>query len=384
MGKRRAKPDSPAKRPVGRPPKKPKTTSAASQTPKLTVTIPPAMPKMRQSGSDSASAAASMSASMSPLTSDSETSSNVVVEIASSSEMLDDDLEAEDIDAATVAILGRGDSDYLDAKDDKDNEEQDSVIRAHVLGNVQNAQNSGVSCFRTVLEASNLWDIPELEWLHGGVSGTHSVIKKGGPFHLLFVYPCRNGTLINVAALYKDAGVSVRTTTHEELLAEFRDFDAKYLRLFDLPVHSTVQKWKLHVVPLLPTWILGRAALLGDAAHATLPLLGQGTAMAIEEAGALDIPARLQAYQGLQKQRGEFVRTSVTQMSGFTFARSEELQSYLFEYEAIKAADEIYQTRFGGESPVDKCLPGREAARQPLVSIAEMAGRSLKASDMQF
>jgi hypothetical protein len=38
--------------------------------------------------------------------------------------MLDDDLEAEDIDAAAVAILGRGDSDYLDAKDNEDNEEQ--------------------------------------------------------------------------------------------------------------------------------------------------------------------------------------------------------------------------------------------------------------------
>jgi hypothetical protein len=38
--------------------------------------------------------------------------------------MLDDDLEAEDIDAAAVAILGRGNSDYLDAKDNEDNEEQ--------------------------------------------------------------------------------------------------------------------------------------------------------------------------------------------------------------------------------------------------------------------
>ncbi|KAJ7883652.1 hypothetical protein B0H14DRAFT_2564728 [Mycena olivaceomarginata] len=124
MGKKRAEPDAPTKRPVGRPPKKPKTTLAASQTPKFTVTIPPAMRKTRQSGSNSASAAASTSASVSTSTSDSETSSNVVIEIASDSEMLDDDLEAEDIDAAAVAILGRGDSDYLDAKDDEDNEEQ--------------------------------------------------------------------------------------------------------------------------------------------------------------------------------------------------------------------------------------------------------------------
>ncbi|KAJ7915844.1 hypothetical protein B0H13DRAFT_1871715 [Mycena leptocephala] len=100
MGKKRAEPDAPAKRPVGRPLKKSKTTPAASQTPKLTVTIPPATRKTRQSGSNSASATASTSASVSNSTSDSETSSNVVIEIASDSEMLDDDLEAEDIDAA--------------------------------------------------------------------------------------------------------------------------------------------------------------------------------------------------------------------------------------------------------------------------------------------
>ncbi|KAJ7145086.1 hypothetical protein C8R43DRAFT_1197222 [Mycena crocata] len=74
----------------------------------------------------------------------------------------------------------------------------------------------------------------------------------------------------------------------------------------------------LRVLPLLPTWIRGRAALLGDAAHATLPALGQGAAMAIEEASALgcliplgtrreDVPSRLEAYQTLRKPRRDYV-----------------------------------------------------------------------------
>lgn len=81
---------------------------------------------------------------------------------------------------------------------------------------------------------------------------------------------------------------------------------------------DTVLKWQLRVLPLLPTWIRGRAALLGDAAHATLPTLGQGAAMAVEEAAALgsllplgtrreDVPKRLEAYQTLRKTRGEYV-----------------------------------------------------------------------------
>ncbi|KAJ7757740.1 FAD/NAD(P)-binding domain-containing protein [Mycena maculata] len=256
-----------------------------------------------------------------------------------------------------------------------------SVIRTHIAGSVVNAQDSGLSCFRTVLEASNLRDIPELEWLHGGISGVRSIVLKGGPPKMLLVYPCRNGTLVNVVAFYPDspedaAGKSlfrgitqlhshsrVPTATREELLAKFSDFDPKYLCLFDLPAHSEIHKWKLRMLPLLPTWVSGCAALLGDAAHAMLPLLGQGAAMAIEEAGSLgyllpagtkreDIPARLQAYQDLRKPRGDFVKTkSFEQIAqGFTFLRSKEMQSYLLEYEPINAAEECYQKLFGEES----------------------------------
>ncbi|KAJ7244969.1 hypothetical protein B0H12DRAFT_1073559 [Mycena haematopus] len=202
-----------------------------------------------------------------------------------------------------------------------------SVIRAHILGSVLNARESGVSCFRVVLEASNLHNIPELEWFHAGISGW------------------------------------TPTATPAEFLAKFQDFDPKFLHILDLPLHSPIYKWKLRVLPHLPNWVLGRAALLGDAAHGTLPLLGQGAGMAIEDAGSLacllpagtrreDIPARLEAYQDLRRQRGEFVNTeSVAQASkGFNYIRSKEIQDYLLEYDAIKAAEECYQERFGGVS----------------------------------
>ncbi|KAJ7435430.1 FAD/NAD(P)-binding domain-containing protein [Mycena galericulata] len=241
-----------------------------------------------------------------------------------------------------------------------------SVIRTDIIGGVEDAQSSGLSCFRTVLEASNLQNIPELEWFYGGVSGTRSVITKEGPFRMLLFYQCRGGSLVNVVAFYPDSlqdeAAWTPTATLEEVTAMFWDFDPKFLRMFDLPVHSSVHRWKLEVVPLLPTWIRGRAVLLGDAAHGTLPLLGQGAGMAIEEAGAVgcllpsgtrreDIPDRLRAYQDLRKQRGEFVnRESLEQASktGFDMARSKELQLYLLEYDAVKAAETFFQERFGG------------------------------------
>ncbi|KAF8203581.1 hypothetical protein K438DRAFT_1757892 [Mycena galopus ATCC 62051] len=218
-----------------------------------------------------------------------------------------------------------------------------SVIRPHVVGSVVNAQDSGWSCVRTVLETSNLRDISELECFHGGVSGSRGIVLEGGPHRMLFLYPRCNGTLVNLVAFYpdspEDAGVNVYiawvpTVTREELLAKFSDSDLKYLRFFDLPAHSEIQEWKLRMLPLLPTWISGRAALLGDAVHATLTLLGQDAAMAIEEAGLLgcllpagtkreDIPARLQVYQDHAKPRGDFVNTeSFQQMAReFTFLR---------------------------------------------------------------
>jgi salicylate hydroxylase len=62
--------------------------------------------------------------------------------------------------------------------------------------------------------------------------------------------------------------------------------------------------WPLYCRPPIPSFSLGRAALVGDAAHPMVPFLAQGAAQAIEDAGALgrvvtqaqDIPAALALY----------------------------------------------------------------------------------------
>ncbi|KAJ7500391.1 FAD/NAD(P)-binding domain-containing protein [Mycena galericulata] len=240
-----------------------------------------------------------------------------------------------------------------------------SVVRTHILGHVQAAPESGWSCLRIVLETpSNLREMPELEWFHQGVTGVRVIMAKEGPFRRWIVYPIRNGSLINMALFYTDSpedeAGSRPIATKEEVLAKFSDFDTKFLRIFDLSAHGPFRRWKLRVLPELPTWIRGRAALLGDAAHATFPFFAQGAGMAIEEAAALgfllpsgtrrqDVPVRLQAYQDLRKERGDFVRKgSVEQVTKFTYggSRSKDVE-YLIEYDAIKASQEFYQERFG-------------------------------------
>jgi len=65
----------------------------------------------------------------------------------------------------------------------------------------------------------------------------------------------------------------------------------------------------IHQLPALPHWVDGRIALLGDAAHAMSPNLGQGGCQAIEDALTLatalthhnTVPAALQHYQRERK-----------------------------------------------------------------------------------
>lgn len=62
----------------------------------------------------------------------------------------------------------------------------------------------------------------------------------------------------------------------------------------------------------LAHWSVGRATLLGDAAHPTLPFLAQGAVMAIEDGyllgrcldnGAHDIPAALKKFEAARLER---------------------------------------------------------------------------------
>ena len=68
----------------------------------------------------------------------------------------------------------------------------------------------------------------------------------------------------------------------------------------------------------VPSWTSGRLALLGDAAHAMLPHLGQGANQAIEDGVALavilekrdtsEVPACLRHYEGFRRERTEMVQ----------------------------------------------------------------------------
>jgi salicylate hydroxylase len=90
------------------------------------------------------------------------------------------------------------------------------------------------------------------------------------------------------------------------------------VRGFAAPLQSLVgegrqwRHWSLHAMAPLARWTLGRAALLGDAAHPMLPFLAQGAVMALEDAMTLaalitgsggGVEASLQAYDLARRAR---------------------------------------------------------------------------------
>ena len=97
----------------------------------------------------------------------------------------------------------------------------------------------------------------------------------------------------------------------DTLRAEFKGWDPKIEAVLKQVDHTF--RWALYDREPLPTWTKGRLTLLGDAAHPMLPHLGQGANQAMEDGMALaiilsqtenaDVPAALEAYEKLRRER---------------------------------------------------------------------------------
>ncbi|WP_416906763.1 MAG: FAD-dependent monooxygenase [Polymorphobacter sp.] len=112
-----------------------------------------------------------------------------------------------------------------------------------------------------------------------------------GPGRLFMRYPVRGGAIINFAAFVETAGWQEEgwtiPSTIPELMAHFEDWDPLVRTLISATPPDKLFKWALHARAPLETWTRGRVTLLGDAAHAMLPFMGQGAAAALEDAAIL-------------------------------------------------------------------------------------------------
>lgn len=112
-----------------------------------------------------------------------------------------------------------------------------------------------------------------------------------GPGRHLVSYPLRGGTLRNIVAVLETPTWTAEGWNHPDdpaaLRAAFAGFGGPVPAW--LNAVETPWLWGLFRHPVANTWHdgHGRAALLGDAAHPTLPFMAQGANMALEDAWAL-------------------------------------------------------------------------------------------------
>jgi salicylate hydroxylase len=107
-----------------------------------------------------------------------------------------------------------------------------------------------------------------------------------GPHGHVLHYPVRRGELFNFISIVEREDWQVESWivegTRDELAGDFRFWHDDVHTFIDLI--DTPYKWALLARGPMERWTNGRVALLGDACHPTLPFLGQGAVMAIEDA----------------------------------------------------------------------------------------------------
>jgi salicylate hydroxylase len=133
-------------------------------------------------------------------------------------------------------------------------------------------------------------------------------------------YPVRSGRLLNYVGFVPTSDETIESWSAagnlDELVASFNGWDSRIVRL--LEAVASCYWWGLYDRRPLSSWINNRLVLLGDAAHAMLPHLGQGANQAIEDGVALavflenrdpaEIPTVLKQYEKFRRTRTDLIQ----------------------------------------------------------------------------
>ncbi|KAK4499898.1 hypothetical protein PRZ48_008084 [Zasmidium cellare] len=169
------------------------------------------------------------------------------------------------------------------------------------------------AAYRATIEVSKMRADPELSWL---LEKPSLNIWIGDGSHVM-AYTISRGEAFNMVLCHadqSDPATWAQDTAVDDMKKHFASWDPQLVKLTSM-IDSCL-KWPLKTGARLRTWIhpSSKMLILGDAAHAMLPYMSQGAAMAVENGAALavalndvadpsEIPAALQSFEAERMER---------------------------------------------------------------------------------
>jgi 3-hydroxybenzoate 6-monooxygenase len=125
--------------------------------------------------------------------------------------------------------------------------------------------------------------VPMEKVRENNISASDVVVYVGPRCHFV-QYPLRGGDMFNQVAVFESA----KAKAGEEDWGTPDELDAAFVRATEnvqkgLPLMGRDRCWRMFDRDPIMTWVFGRIALLGDAAHPPLQYIAQGAIMAIED-----------------------------------------------------------------------------------------------------